>query len=716
MIERDSIRQMELKSLQQFNGFSRDLGLSLSPWNEDLQHLWQLGILRADVVVTKEPLEMENVVYIGRSERGENQYADLRDCESKTEGLANAVNELGVMPRGMYLGFHPFRYYVVYRTQKELVPPISSFQILKSTTGCRRALDQFIDTIQTRTASEKFKADVRRWNEITSLALAVEPFTYSKVFGYYKFPDPNFKKQEEFYSDQRAQYEDCKEMLLAIGLDQVKRILAELCREAAVLEPNDDIRRLLRLTKRYRIERVKGKLGGSVYLLSMAEMIRRTAEKVFETELPEEDELGCGWGEETADFKEDFYGTRRVVDSHRAKRNFLRDLNLDYSVRLRWYVEGYTELNALSAEFSEDENIELINLKGEVHAGKAKGLSFRENLENDLRQSVYSFISLDGDVGDNRRVLDKAIECREMFGMAFLSNPDFEFHNFSSDELAHVLWQMALEKGAPVEEEENFLKVVSSARNGKQLTDNERKALPNFQSSAKGKEWGERLLKFAKANPYRERDGQKEYRPILDAILWARHALDCDYYLGREEGRVDVRTRRIVNVRKYFAYGSNLFSARLRARVPSALVRSTGYLEGYTVRYNKRSVDGSGKCNVVRTDENDRVYGVVYDFLVDEQAALDKHEGLGRGYHTEEIRVVTDNGETGAYTYVADESAVDNSLRPYSWYKEFVVKGARQHPLPDEYIAQLESVDADADPDAERERLNRESLLGGSTD
>ena len=36
---------------------------------------------------------------------------------------------------------------------------------------------------------------------------------------------------------------------------------------------------------------------------------------------------------------------------------------------------------------------------------------------------------------------------------------------------------------------------------------------------------------------------------------------------------------------------------------------------------------------------------------------------------------MTDNGETGAYTYVADESAVDESLRPYSWYKDLVVEG-----------------------------------------
>jgi hypothetical protein len=86
------------------------------------------------------------------------------------------------------------------------------------------------------------------------------------------------------------------------------------------------------------------------------------------------------------------------------------------------------------------------------------------------------------------------------------------------------------------------------------------------------------------------------------------------------------------------------------------------------------------------------------------------NEGLGRGYHPEEIRVITTNEETGAYTYVVDESAVDDSLRPYSCYKELVVEGARRHSLPTEYIAQLECVD----PDADRERVNRELLVGTS--
>ena len=94
----------------------------------------------------------------------------------------------------------------------------------------------------------------------------------------------------------RKQLEDCRSLLVTLGLDRIKDVLCELCREAENLEPNDDIRRLIRLTKRYRIERIKGRLGGSVYLLSMAEMIRRAAETAFETELPEEDEFGYGGG------------------------------------------------------------------------------------------------------------------------------------------------------------------------------------------------------------------------------------------------------------------------------------------------------------------------------------------------------------------------------------------------------------------------------------
>jgi hypothetical protein len=710
--ERRFIRQMSFLPVQALNTLARDRGVGLSPFNEDVERLWQIGALRADLVVGRQQLDIEGLIFVGHDERGEYLYADVRDCVSRAEGLGNVLTTLGGMPANAYLMFHPFRYYVLSRVEQELVPHIGSLQILSSTTGLQKAVERFIASFNEKTADERFRSRVRRWNEVVSLAVAVEPFAFSRVFGYYKVPVTYDNNEEEFYTALRNQYEDCKALLISIGVDGVKEILSELCREAERLEPNDDIRRLIRLTKRYRIERVKGKLGGSMYLLTMAEMIRRAAERVFDTELPEEDEYGYGGGEEAASFKEFFYGSRRLLDSHEAISRFIQDLNLDYTVRLRWYVEGDTELNALQSELGGDENIEIFNLRGEVIAGKGKGLSFRENLLNDMRRFVYSFVYLDADVDHNRRVLLKAVEKREMFGMFFISKPDFEFANFNSDELAEILWEMALEKGAPPEEKENFLRLTSTATNGRQLFDNAKKALPEWQRLDKGKAWGERLLNFANENPYLQRDGQKRTRPIIEAIIMARRTVECGYYLSKEGGRVDKETGRIVNVKKYFAYGSNMLKERLVERVPSALVRATGYIEGYEIKYNKRSKDGSGKCNLVKTEvEEARVYGVIYDFLDDEKSNLDKYEGLGKGYNAEGVQVITDSGEMRAYTYVADESAVDDSLKPYSWYKDLVVAGARRHSLPPEYISQLESFEADSDPDAERERPNRK-LLG----
>jgi hypothetical protein len=60
---------------------------------------------------------------------------------------------------------------------------------------------------------------------------------------------------------------------------------------------------------------------------------------------------------------------------------------------------------------------------------------------------------------------------------------------------------------------------------------------------------------------------------------------------------------------------------------------------------------------------------------------------------------------------VADDSAVDDSLKPYSWYKDLVVEGARPLSLPPEYVSQLEAFEADNDSDVEREKQNRK-LLG----
>ena len=48
----------------------------------------------------------------------------------------------------------------------------------------------------------------------------------------------------------------------------------------------------------------------------------------------------------------------------------------------------------------------------------------------------------------------------------------------------------------------------------------------------------------------------------------------------------------------YFAYGSNMSSVRLRARVNSAQPLGVARLPGHRLRWHMHSLDGSGKCDI----------------------------------------------------------------------------------------------------------------------
>ncbi len=67
----------------------------------------------------------------------------------------------------------------------------------------------------------------------------------------------------------------------------------------------------------------------------------------------------------------------------------------------------------------------------------------------------------------------------------------------------------------------------------------------------------------------------------------------------------------------------------------------------------------------------------------------------------------TDQTATDAWIYIAREPSADSALRPYSWYKRFLVEGAREHGLPIAYIEALESVEATQDRDEQRDREKR---------
>ena len=143
----------------------------------------------------------------------------------------------------------------------------------------------------------------------------------------------------------------------------------------------------------------------------------------------------------------------------------------------------------------------------------------------------------------------------------------------------------------------------------------------------------------------------------------------------------------------YFAYGSNMSTERLRGRVPAARARGIGRLPNHRLRWHKLGRDGSGKCDIEPAQTGDDVWGVLFEVAWDEKPALDAAEGLGTGYFEKEVRIVTVDGERLALTYHANPRRTDAALRPRGWYRNHVVRGAREHGLPADYVRELEAIE-----------------------
>lgn len=155
---------------------------------------------------------------------------------------------------------------------------------------------------------------------------------------------------------------------------------------------------------------------------------------------------------------------------------------------------------------------------------------------------------------------------------------------------------------------------------------------------------------------------------------------------------------------KVFSYGSNLCIERLLARTPGARVVAVATLVGHRLRWHKKSRDGSGKCDAFPTGvAEDVVWGVVYELTPEEKIVLDGFEGLGEDYFEKVIRASTREGVVvEAVLYAANPQLLDETVRPWSWYKGFVTTGAVQHGFPDDYRAALDAIEARDDHDRER--------------
>jgi gamma-glutamylcyclotransferase len=131
-------------------------------------------------------------------------------------------------------------------------------------------------------------------------------------------------------------------------------------------------------------------------------------------------------------------------------------------------------------------------------------------------------------------------------------------------------------------------------------------------------------------------------------------------------------------------------------------------LPAYRLVFNKLSRDKSGKANL-HNDPSAAVWGVLYSIPDDQLDVLDR--GEGKGYRRQSVRLYAMRGTAlDAWAHIAVAPSTDSTLRPYSWYKQFLVEGAKEHGLPVPYIEALETIAAVEDPDVTRDQERRELM------
>jgi gamma-glutamylcyclotransferase len=131
---------------------------------------------------------------------------------------------------------------------------------------------------------------------------------------------------------------------------------------------------------------------------------------------------------------------------------------------------------------------------------------------------------------------------------------------------------------------------------------------------------------------------------------------------------------------RYFAYGSNMLTARLQARCRSATPVCIAFAEGYRLAFSKPSFDGSGKGHLVRARKRTRQPGVLFEIDVKDRDELDDAEGLGNGYDRQDefpVRRHDTKEIVSSTVYLATNP--DPTRIPYDWYLALIVAGAREH-------------------------------------
>ena len=144
-----------------------------------------------------------------------------------------------------------------------------------------------------------------------------------------------------------------------------------------------------------------------------------------------------------------------------------------------------------------------------------------------------------------------------------------------------------------------------------------------------------------------------------------------------------------MNVRHYFAYGSNMNPARVEERGLLTVQACAAYVRGLRLAFDK--VSGAhpdcAHANVVH-DRQSVVQGVLYELGTDAEIfKMDVFERAPINYGRDVVQAETRDGTIHAWTYFANRHARREGLLPPASYMAHLLEGAPY--LPDDYLQWL---------------------------
>ena len=522
--------QNDLLSPQQLLQYAKDRNIRIFN-QEKIKHLWRIGIIRADLVVAEKEIKRPALELISADDAGIYTYLDTRKLRRRKKGYGGSFSKKPPVRKDIELYFHPFRLFVLYHVERVFSIGTNSTQYLNYPEGQITVSKMLIEHMDKWTSTQQYCDLFDKWNKTAELAIIFEPISYQEVYRSFRW---GFPDDEDTARAKREKYS--KDVLLqipSINTADFEEHRKDLCQNAELVDSNKLLHVLIHLTSWYREQKMKGAIGECMLFLSMAEIIRRTLERTLDQKLPEEDQLGFGQWMPGA--RKMLYGTDRVFDAdQKVLREFLSGIGIDYGTKVRCYLEGETELGALKHAVGELNGIEFVNLRGHFIEKRGKGLAFMGSLKNDIKSHVFSIVLLDGDRQDFTRVVKKAAEEEHIFGRYFISTPDFEFSNFSLEELVEILVAIANKDDIEGVIKEDLLSDLVGVSSSKDLFRILGQTYPQLNNIRKGERWGQELMDYAIKNPKspsrEEEGGANNERPIIEA---ARVAL-----IGRKSGYI----------------------------------------------------------------------------------------------------------------------------------------------------------------------------------